>query len=157
MVILGIDPGSTRIGYGLVESMGGSLLYHEGGLLSAPQTSVGGERLLAIQRDLDDLLQRTRPERVGIEKLFFSRNRRTALPVAEARGVIVATVLRASIPLVELTPSEVKLSVTGDGQATKEGVAKMVRLLLKLPPQKFIDDVTDAIAIAIAASGSRWK
>lgn len=152
MVIVGIDPGSTRIGYGVLETRGGKLLYQQGGLLRIPK-GAKHERLLALERELTKLLLKARPDRAGVEKLFFTKNQKTALDVAEARGVILTAIAKQSIPVFEFTPSEVKRAVTGDGHASKEGVARVVRLVLDLPYKKTADDVTDALAIAIAASG----
>lgn len=155
MIILGIDPGSVRIGYGLLEARNGGIVHKASGLLTIPNGSKT-ERLAAISKSTEQLLAEARPDRVGVEKLFFTKNQKTAFEVAEARGVIVTTIVKAATPIIEFTPSEVKLAVTGDGRASKEGVAKMVRLFLHLPKERVFDDVTDALAIAIAASGKRY-
>jgi crossover junction endodeoxyribonuclease RuvC len=86
--------------------------------------------------------------------LFVTSNQKTAMEVAEARGVVVAAITRAGIRLIELSPPEIKLAVTGDGRATKSAVARMVGKFLSLPNEKRLDDVTDALAIAIAVSGN---
>lgn len=155
MLILGIDPGNVRIGYGAVEDISGKLTYRASGLLEIPQKDQVG-RLVAIEIELKKLLRTIHPQRVGVEKLFFTKNQKTAFGVAEARGVILATLAKNGFQVIELTPSEIKRLVTGDGGATKDGVARVVQMLLKLQPKKQVDDITDALAIAIAASGVRW-
>lgn len=155
MVTVGIDPGTTRIGYGVVVGSGGSLRCRGAGLLAVPAGASGAEKLAALGANLEKLLRAVRPDRIGVEKLFFTKNRKTALAVAEARGVILATSTRLGIPSIELTPREVKVAVTGNGNATKEAVAKMVHLILSLSPKRLPDDATDALAIAIGASS--WK
>lgn len=151
MIIIGIDPGTTRIGYGIVEKQGKKLLHIESGLLPLPQDS-NSQKLLHIEEETQKLLRRFSPSRAGVERLFFAKNKSTALRVAEARGVIIATVEKFNIPIFELTPSEVKNAVTGDGNASKQSVAKMVRYFLELQEKHVLDDVTDALAIAIAIS-----
>ena len=154
MIILGIDPGSTRIGYGAIKKDGNKLTLIEAGLLKIPKASKP-EQLMALETELQKLLQRIAPERVGVEKLFFFKNQKTAIEVAQARGVIVNTVAKRGLTPFELTPSEIKMAVTGDGQASKQAVARMVGHFVDLNKKKFIDDATDALAIAIAISNRR--
>ena len=150
MLILGIDPGTTRIGYGLVKKEGGDFIFKDAGLLEIKNVNPG-EKLIELEKQMSALLKRTKPDKAGVEKLFFSKNKKTALRVAEAKGVILFTLAKNSIPFVEILPNEVKTSVTGYGGASKNGVAKMVGHLLKIPTDKYIDDTTDALAIAITA------
>ncbi len=152
MIILGIDPGSVRIGYGVIKRNYGKLVHLESGLLKLPQTD-HANRLIALEKSLGVLLQRFQPDRIGLERLFFAKNRKTALQVAEARGVILNTLAKQSLLFSEISPSEVKLAVTGDGRASKKSVAKMVNYFLGLNLKSVVDDVTDALAIAIAISG----
>ncbi|MFH1193211.1 MAG: crossover junction endodeoxyribonuclease RuvC [Candidatus Jorgensenbacteria bacterium] len=151
MITLGIDPGSTRVGYGVVRKERGALVHLESGLLPV-RSKEKNERLIEISTSLRGILARVKPDRVGIEKLYFSKNQKTAIEVAQARGVLLYTIARTGILILEFTPSEVKLAVTGDGNATKAGVAAMVARFLRLPPRKLVDDVSDALAIAITAS-----
>lgn len=155
MTILGIDPGTTRIGVGVIKKEGGRLIHEKSGLLRLPGEGGAAAQLVAIRRALETLLEETRPERVGVEKLFFSKNKKTALAVSQARGVIIQTVAARGIPLVELSPAEAKMAVTGSGNADKKTVARMVGMLLKTSFSGAIDDATDALAIAIAASQTR--
>ncbi len=155
MIVLGIDPGTTRIGYGVIETSGNSLRHIASGVLPLVPRATNAEKLLEIKTSLEKLLEEVRPEKVGIERLFFSKNKKTALAVAEARGVLVATVARNNIPLFELAPNEVKLAVTGNGSSKKSEVAKMVSLLLRFDVSHLLDDATDALAIAIASANKR--
>lgn len=151
MIVLGLDPGTTRIGYGLIEAQGDKLFHLGSGLLKVPPAKDGGG-LAAAEKDLTRLLTRWQPERAGIEKLFFAKNQKTGLAVAETRGVLLNTLYKKGVAIIEIAPTEVKLAVAGDGRADKKAVAKMVELFLDLPPQKTLDDVSDALAIAIAVS-----
>ncbi|MEK7512606.1 MAG: crossover junction endodeoxyribonuclease RuvC [Patescibacteria group bacterium] len=154
MILLGVDPGSVRVGYGAIAAQGSLLIHLESGLIPVPGATKA-ERLVALEQSLGALIDRLHPERVGIERLFIGKNRKTANEVAHARGVIIATIARRGVPIVELSPSEVKCAVTGTGTASKGGVARMVALLLRLDGTRQIDDVTDALAVAIATSGNR--
>lgn len=151
--VLGIDPGTTRIGYGLIEKTGMTLKHLESGLLSvSPAGRSDAERLVDLQTHLTRLIKRTTPSIIGVEKLFFTKNKKTAMRVSEARGVILKTAAESGAELIEVSPAEAKIATTGDGRAGKAAVAKMTNLILKIPPRKVVDDVTDALAIAIAAS-----
>lgn len=151
MIILGIDPGTVRIGYGFIEKRGGKLIHLESGLIKLAGDS-HLDRLVSLEKNLDVLLQRFQPDKTGIEKLFFVKNRKTAFSVAEARGIILKLIAEKTITLKEVTPREVKLAVTGDGGASKQAVARMVRFFLSLNSDRLIDDVTDALAVAIAVA-----
>lgn len=156
MKILGIDPGTIRIGYGIVDVQKRGVLRCEYfGLFDISQENALGNQLCSLAEQLKKLVEVHKPERVGVEKIFFKKNVSTAVSVAHARGVILATI--ASFPgleLIEISPAEVKAAVTGNGTASKSEVAKMVRLLTKASKDVLIDDVSDAIAIAIAVSGN---
>jgi crossover junction endodeoxyribonuclease RuvC len=151
MRVLGIDPGSTRAGYGVVDSRANTLTHVASGVLSV-SGATQAERLVSLRRSLEELVAETHPERVGIERLFFSKNRKTAIEVAQARGVILEALAAHRIPVFELTPGQVKAAVTGDGAAAKDAVARMVHRILSLPSARLLDDTTDALAMAIAVS-----
>jgi len=151
MIILGIDPGTTRIGYGFIKKEGGKLRHLESGLVKFPKNDTR-EKLVILEESINGLIQKHRPEKVGVEKLYFTKNKKTAIAVAEARGVILNTIIKTGTPFLEIGPGEVKLAVTGDGRATKEAVARMVNYFLEIKPKKMVDDVSDALAIAIAVS-----
>jgi len=148
--VLGIDPGTARIGYGTIIACGDALTHVGSGLVRFPRAT-GAERLHRIAEAIGALLRAERPDCVVIERLFMTRNQRTAMSVAEARGVIMAAVAARRIPLTELTPSAVKFAVAGDGRAPKAAVARMVGRLLN-KQFRVVDDVTDALAIAIAGA-----
>lgn len=157
MIVLGIDPGTTRIGYGAIRVSGNSLVHITSGILEIKAFENDAERLREIGIALEKLVDRVKPARVGVERLFFSKNKKTALGVAEARGVILETIAKKHADLYELTPNEIKLAVTGSGNASKQGVAKMVSLMLRLDVRELLDDATDALAIAIASANTRIR
>ncbi len=150
MIILGIDPGTTSIGYAILDCEN----QREPRLLEArllPIVSVAsGDRLMDIHREIKKIIEQWHPRAASIEKLFFAKNAKTAMTVSEARGVILLTAMLARITVYEYTPLTIKKVVTGDGSADKTQVQKMVRLILKetsaLPSQ---DDVFDSIASAL--------
>ena len=150
MIILGIDPGTTAIGYALIKSAG-----HTHALLCADllkiSSPVSYERLLDTHREINRLIVKWRPDVMSVEKLFFAKNAKTAMAVSEGRGVILLTSALAGINVFEYTPLEVKKMVTGDGNADKLQVRKMIRLTLpETATLHARDDVFDAIAIALA-------
>jgi crossover junction endodeoxyribonuclease RuvC len=150
MKILGIDPGSTLIGFGLIEEEGGELKVLDYGLIKI-QAKELPDKLLKIGQELDELLNKTKPDLVGLEQLFFAKNKKTAMEVAHARGVIAASILKKQTALLEITPNEVKSFVAGYGVADKTAVAKMTAAILKMEQLKE-DNTADALAIAIATS-----
>ncbi len=152
MKILGIDPGSTRVGYGLIEKQGGCLKFKKAGLLKISSKDKG-KRLLELEKSFSQLLKKERPDIAVMEKLYFLKNMKTALEVAQSRGILTLTIIKYKIPLLEYTPLEIKQAVTGYGLADKKSVAKMVNKILKLDTISKYDDVTDALAAAILGSG----
>lgn len=156
MRIVGIDPGIARIGYALVVTKGN--VFHCEQMGTWELTALAPrERLIELESLLTKFLGSAAADRIGIERLFFSANRSTAMAVSEARGVILLVAEKSGVPLVELTPNEVKRAVTGNGAATKQAVAKMARWILRLEENGELDDATDALAIAIAAAGPLVK
>ncbi len=151
MIILGIDPGTRRIGYGIIKSERGKLELLDAGLIPI-KSDDDHNALLETKQGMDKLCLIHKPDICAIEKLYFSKNQKTAMQVAAARGVIVLSALEHGIPLSEFAPNEVKSLVTGYGGADKKAILKMVRLILKRPELKIIDDASDALAIAIAGS-----
>jgi len=158
MKILGIDPGTKRIGYGLIEKKGKKLVYLDSGLLKinshVPETKINSEYsyLLDLEKSFKELIKKNKPDLIALEKLFFMRNKKTAMKVAKAKGILILTALKKKIPLVEINPTEVKFSLTGDGKADKIGVAKMVNYFLNINHSFKVDDIADALAIAICAA-----
>ncbi len=152
MLALGIDPGTAICGYGFVEQVRGRLVAKKFGAITTSPKARMQDRLLKIHTELDGLIKTFRPEIIGVEKLFFGRNATTAIPVGQARGVILLCAAQNNLELVEITPNEVKMSITGYGGATKEQIIYMVTKILNLPEPPKPDDVADALAISIAAS-----
>jgi len=151
MIILGIDPGTTRIGYAVIEKKDNNhlnVLIH--GCLES-KNKEQKDRLKEISDLISDLILKYRPEILAIEKLFFTKNTKTALAVAEARGVIINSANSLDLNICEFTPLEIKVAITGYGKAEKEQVKKMVCRILKLEKMPELDDTSDALAIAITA------
>jgi crossover junction endodeoxyribonuclease RuvC len=155
MIALGIDPGTRRIGYGIVRQDGNILEFITAGILKIESTNDAGA-LDETKTEIDSIIKKYRPEIVVVEKLYFAKNQKTAIAVAQARGVILLAIQENGIPLRECTPNEVKLGVTGYGGADKKAVLKMVRLILGKNDINVIDDASDALALAILACGTRY-
>lgn len=145
---MGIDPGFGRVGYGCVERVGSRVISHGFGTI---ETNPGPlpDRLLDIHRRVEELITTHRPDALATEKLIFAANRTTALDVSKALGVILLAGTEAGLPWHEYGPGEVKLSVTGQGNADKRQVKFMTQKLLSLGEVKGHDDATDALAIAL--------
>jgi crossover junction endodeoxyribonuclease RuvC len=149
MIILGIDPGTAALGYGVVERNGGRLRgVDHGCVVTSPDLPLG-ERLLAIHEALHELIQMHEPAVVAVERLYFSRNAQTAMAVGHARGVVLLAAAETGRPVREATPNEVKSAVAGYGAADKEQVSRMVQLVLGMSARPTPDDASDALAIAI--------
>jgi len=150
MVFLGIDPGTVRVGYGLVKKDGG-LKAIEYGLIGDGDKSYS-ERLVHIGEELKKLIKKHKPDVIGIEKVYFSKNKKTAISVAEARGVIVFVAESMGVPALEFSPTDIKSVVAGDGRCDKEALRKVVEITLGEKKIEGHDDVSDALAVAIRAS-----
>lgn len=153
MLILGIDPGSTRVGYGIIKKDGNEFSFVKSGLLKIISKNKN-LRLLELEKSFRKLLEQHKPDIVALEKLFFVKNLKTGLEVAQARGVLTLLAVQRKIPILEYTPSEVKLNVAGYGSADKKAVAKMVVKILKLDEINGPDDISDALAIALTAANN---
>ena len=151
MIILGIDPGTTRIGYAIIKKKDSdNLNLLTCGCLES-KNKEQKDRLGEISGLISDLILKYHPGVLAIEKLFFAQNTKTALTVAEARGVIINSANSLNLDVREFTPLEVKVAITGYGKAQKEQVKKMVCRILKLKKIPKIDDTSDALAIALTA------
>ncbi len=146
---MGIDPGTARTGYGVVQRDGNALKLIDFGCLETLATSSPAERLLSIHRGVLHLIELHRPEMVGVERLFFNRNVRTAFAVGQARGVVLLAAATHALPVLEYGPHEVKIAVTGYGRADKSQVQRMVQTLLGMVELPRPDDAADALAVAI--------
>ena len=149
MRVLGVDPGLATTGYGLVEGTNGFLRLHEAGVIRTRARAPLPERLEAIYTAIRELLKEFAPDALAIEKLYFAKNTKTAMAVAQARGVILLAAAQAGILTKDYTPLEVKLQITGFGRATKQQVQGMVTRLLNLKGKPRPDDAADALALAI--------
>jgi len=148
VIILGIDPGTAALGYGIIERTGGRLREVDHGCLVTSADLPLPERLLAIHTLVDELLALHKPALMGVERLFFSKNVQTAFGVGQARGVVLLAAAQHGVPVREATPSEVKSAIAGYGAADKDQVARMVQLVLGMAELPRPDDAADALAIA---------
>jgi crossover junction endodeoxyribonuclease RuvC len=150
VIILGIDPGTATTGYGLVteDEAGEARLIRCGVILTAAGLPMP-ERLLAIHREVTELIRAHTPDAVAVEALFFGRNVTTALTVGQARGVVLLAAAQAGLPIYEYKPAEVKLALSGYGGADKRQMQEMVRIMLGLDVIPRPDDAADAVAVAI--------
>jgi crossover junction endodeoxyribonuclease RuvC len=149
VIILGIDPGTAALGYGIVEQTGGRLREIDHGCLTTSPDLPLGERLLAIHGLVSDLIGLHEPAIVAVERLFFSRNAQTAMAVGHARGVVLLAAAEHGRPVREATPNEVKSAVAGYGAADKEQVQRMVQIVLGMASLPTPDDAADALAVAV--------
>lgn len=160
MVVLGIDPGYAIVGYGGIEYYSNKYHVMGYGAIETSSNTPFNQRLEHIFSEMNGVLDRCRPDAVAIEKLYFQNNQKTAIDVAQARGVILLSAQLKGIPIYEYTPLQVKTAVTGYGKAKKEQVMEMTKRLLKLEKMPRLDDTADALAIAVChtqASGSPLK
>ncbi len=154
MIILGIDPGTAALGYGIIERTGGRLREVDHGCLVTSPDLPLPERLLAIHSLVDELLALHKPGLMGVERLFFSKNVQTAFGVGQARGVVLLAAAQHGVPVREATPNEVKSAIAGYGAADKDQVARMVQLVLGMADLPRPDDASDALAIAAWAANT---
>ncbi len=153
MIILGLDPGTTRVGYGVITKERSGLSFRCCGifLVTGPSQQ---DRLLQIERNFSRLIKKEKPDLVALERLFFVKNQKTGMAVSEARGLLTFITAKHKIPLLEFTPLEVKRGLTGYGFAKKPAVEKAVIKFLNIRTIPGGDDAADALAIALVAAGS---
>lgn len=155
MIVMGVDPGTATTGYGLVrENADGSLSVVAYGVIQTPAETPMPQRLLALHRQLQEIILLHHPHSGAVEKLFFQRNVTTAISVGQGRGVVLLALAEADIPVAEYTPMEIKQAVTGYGGAQKPQVQQMVKALLGLDSIPRPDDAADALAVAICHAHS---
>lgn len=152
MKILGIDPGMAIVGYGLIDYEDDKVELLTSGSIQTDKNSTDSERLLEIFNDLSSVVENYKPDCASVENLFFFKNQKTVIPVAEARGVILTVLQKFEIPTFSYTPMEVKQVLTGYGRAEKKEVEQMVKIALNTDVLPKLDDTVDAIAIAICHS-----
>lgn len=149
MRIIGIDPGTAIVGYGIVDYKDGECTLVTSGSIQTDKNSDDASRLCEIEKDLATILEMYKPEAASVEKLFFFKNQKTIITVAQGRGVILATLAKFGIKIFEYTPLQIKMSITGYGKATKSDVAEMVKRLITYKVFPKLDDSADAIAMAV--------
>ncbi len=150
MVVLGIDPGVHKTGFGVVKFDGGNMMPLDFGCIITDAKMNFSSRLATLAADFSQILLKWRPDAAIIEELFFSKNVKTAMKVSHARGVIMELLEDFGIPIEEVKPQTVKLTLTGFGKADKLQMKKMITLLLKLKTEPSSDDAVDALACALS-------
>jgi crossover junction endodeoxyribonuclease RuvC len=154
MIVLGIDPGTAALGYGVVERFEGGLRALDVGCVMTSADLALGQRLKIIHEAVDRLIRTQRPDLIGVERLFFSKNVQTAFAVGHARGVVLLAAAEHDTDVREATPNEVKSAVAGYGAADKAQVGRMVATILGLDSVPTPDDAADALAVAICIANS---
>ena len=154
MKILGIDPGMAIVGYALIDISNDKIELLTSGSIQTDKKLSDSKRLVEIFNDLSIIVEKYQPDCASVEQLFFFKNQKTIIPVAEARGVILTVLEKFNIPTYSYTPMEVKQVLTGYGRAEKKEVEQMVKLTLGSQNLPKLDDTVDAIAIAICHSRS---
>lgn len=149
MRILGIDPGTAIVGFGIVDVNGAKKVMVDAGVIRTPAHQPTAERLSTIYDELKEVIEQNRPQVMVVEQLFFARNVTTAMTVSQARGVILLLAEQTGLKLAEFTPLQIKQSITGYGKADKKQVQEMVRVVLNLKEVPKPDDCADALAAAL--------
>lgn len=152
--ILGIDPGFGRVGLGIIEKRNGVWVHVGHGLVETSPKKSFIERLWDVHTEVEKIVKKYKPTRAAVEELFFAKNTTTAIQVAQARGVILLTLIQSGIPVDEFTPLQVKQALTGYGRAEKSQIQKMVLMTLHMKEKKLQDDAADALALALTSAAS---
>jgi crossover junction endodeoxyribonuclease RuvC len=154
-IIIGIDPGFHATGYGVIEVTGNTIIHRLHGVIITKSCLKTGDRLLQIYRELTAIIKKISPDEAGIESLYVVKNVKTAIPVAQARGVIILALAAQHVPVFEYTPLEVKRAVVGKGRAEKRQVQLMLKLILGLPAIPSPEHASDALAVAYCHNSYR--
>lgn len=156
MIILGLDPGTAIVGWGVIDTTlsndPAQAICVNYSCLTTDKSLSDSKRLVAIAGGVEKLLKEYRPDLVAVEKLFFARNQKTVMSVSQARGVLLLMIEEQGLPLMEFTPLQVKMSLTGYGRAEKKQMQEMTKILLKLAEIPKPDDAADALAVALTAA-----
>lgn len=152
MRIIGIDPGTGILGFGVIEVNKNKTQLIDGGVIRTPVKEDDAVRLQTIFDELTDIITATKPTEMSVEKLFFAQNVTTAMTVAQARGVVLLCGMQAGLKIAEYTPQQIKQALTGYGKADKKQIQEMVRVILQLKTVPKPDDCADALAAAITHS-----
>jgi crossover junction endodeoxyribonuclease RuvC len=149
MKILGIDPGTGILGFGVIEKKSSKLSMLDAGVIRTPSKQSDGERLKIIYDELAGIIKQNKPDVMAVEKLFFAQNVTTAMSVSQARGAVMLCGIQNGLSVFEYTPLQIKQSITGYGRADKNQIQQMVKNILKLDDIPKPDDCADALACAI--------
>ena len=152
MRILGIDPGTGILGFGIIEAHKGVPLLVDAGVIRTPVHEDDAVRLQTIYEELTDIIAQSKPDVMSVEKLFFARNVTTAITVAQARGVVLLCGRQSNMTIYEFTPLQIKMALTGYGRADKKQIQEMVRVILGLHEAPKPDDCADALAAALTCA-----
>lgn len=152
MRIIGIDPGTGILGFGIIEVIKGKPQLVDAGVIRTPVKEDDAVRLMTIYEELMDIITEAKPDEMAVEKLFFAQNVTTAMTVAQARGVVLLTAMQNKLKIAEYTPLQIKQALTGYGRAEKKQIQEMVRVILQLKEAPKPDDCADALACAITHS-----
>ena len=152
--ILGIDPGTSLIGYGVIESKDNKLIALCYDKLETEKNIPNSGRVLTIYNFFNDIIKKYKPDKVAVESLFFFKNNKTIIKVSEIKGVLLLAAVKNDIEFLEFTPLQVKQAVSTYGRAKKDQVQRMVKLILDLEEEPKPDDVADALAIAICCANT---
>jgi crossover junction endodeoxyribonuclease RuvC len=147
--IIGIDPGTAILGWGIIEKSGGSIIPKKYGCIRTPAGQNLPSRLFHIYSSLCDIIEREKPNCMAVEELFFFKNQKTVMSVAQARGVAIVCAMKHGLSVSEYTPLQVKQAITGYGRADKNQMQEMIKIICKLNIRPKPDDAADALAIAI--------
>jgi len=153
-IILGIDPGIADTGWGVIEKQGQKIIMLACGSIKTSAKTEFINRLKTLHQELSSIIKKYQPDAVSVEELFFCKNVKTALVVGQARGVVLMTIAQNNLPIFEYTPLQVKQALTSYGQADKNQVGQMVKVMLNLKSVPKPDDAADALAIAITCNNS---
>ncbi len=156
ITVLGIDPGIERLGWALLECEGRKLTYLSSGVKKTLKTDSQDKRLLEIHNFLEDFIKDKKPGFLSIERLFFSKNVKTAMAVSEVRGVVLMLAAKYNLKIAEFGPNEIKLALAGYGRADKQSILNILKKTVTLPQKKFLDDESDALAIACCGVIHKW-
>lgn len=156
-IILGIDPGFGRIGFGVIDKTAkNEWCVLDYGCIETSPKKIFSDRLLEISEAINILIKKYQPSRMAVEKLFFSKNVTTGIEVGHARGVIMLSAAQVGMPIDEFTPPQIKQAITGYGSAEKGQMQKMVSIILGIKGKIKSDDAADALAVALCAGQSLW-
>jgi len=158
MLIMGIDPGIGITGYGFVKYENEEFSLYRSGSIQTDKNAPHPKRLAELKEDIDFLIKKYKPDCASVEQLFFFKNQKTIIPVAQARGVILLVLEENKVPIYEYTPLVVKQTITGHGRADKHDVKMMIKNYIKLDENIKLDDTIDSVALAVChAQNARFK